>query len=215
MKERARLRYGLISATGGLLLNVLLKTVRHTVQNPDAPGGRPDPRHPVIYVLWHGRQLLLAPYVRGWGLGTLASRSRDGEYVARILTRWGFVVARGSSSRGGGAGLRTMIRYGRKGRSLAFTPDGPRGPRHRMKPGPLIAAQHTGLPLIPVSAAVDRAWELRSWDRFLVPKPFARIRIRVGDPVHVPAHADRRELRARAREVEESLNALTEALDAG
>lgn len=143
----------------------------------------------------------------------LISRSNDGEYLAEMLRRWGFVPVRGSSSRGGSAALRELIGYARAGRSIAITPDGPRGPRQRLKPGVLVAAQLTGLPLVPVAAGASRGWWLGGWDRFLIPRPFARIRVAYGAPVEIP-----RELTPGAQadymnRVEAELNRLTRWVD--
>jgi lysophospholipid acyltransferase (LPLAT)-like uncharacterized protein len=120
---------------------------------------------------------------------------------------------RGSSSRGGAAALLQMVRLLREGVSLAVTPDGPRGPRQKMKTGPLVAAQRAGVPLIPVTAGTDSAWWFEGWDRFLVPRPFARIRMVYGQPMFVPAEADEAEVERLALELEGRLNGLTEQVD--
>ncbi|MDB4948714.1 MAG: hypothetical protein JWM27_1363 [Gemmatimonadetes bacterium] len=159
----------------------------------------------VIFVLWHGRLLPCTYHHRQQGVVTLASQHRDGEYSARILDRWGFVAVRGSSSRGGLEALRELMRAVRRGRSLAITPDGPRGPREVMKPGPLLIAQRTGAPIIPTESAASRAWFFGGWDRFMVPKPFSRITIEYGEPVYVPRDADEAQLEAIARDVERRL----------
>src|SRR5690606_8758609 len=135
------------------------------------------PGKPAIYLLWHGRLLPCSYYHRHHGLATLISRHRDGDYIAGVVQRWGFRTIRGSSSRGGAAALLQMERLLRDGVSLAITPDGPRGPRQKMKPGPLYAAQRAGVPVIPVTAGCSRAWWFEGWDRFMVPQPFARIHL--------------------------------------
>ncbi|NIQ54300.1 MAG: DUF374 domain-containing protein, partial [Gammaproteobacteria bacterium] len=125
------------------------------------------------------------------------------------------VPVRGSSSRGAGAGLRNLLREAGAGRSVVLTPDGPRGPRQTMKPGALVVAQLTGLPVVPVSAGASRAfWFDSGWDRFLVPAPFARIVIGYGEPHPVPRDADETELDARSRALERAMNDLTDAVDA-
>jgi lysophospholipid acyltransferase (LPLAT)-like uncharacterized protein len=168
-----------------------------------------------IFVLWHGRLLAPAYLHRNEDLATLVSRSSDGEYLTRLLLRWRYVAVRGSSSAGGLASVRELVRHGRGGRSLVITPDGPRGPRQVMKEGPLYVARLSGLPIIPVSAAADRAWWIEGWDRFMVPRPFSRVRVLYGAPFHVAADADAAEIGDRARALEGVLNELTERVDRG
>lgn len=153
---------------------------------------------PVIFVFWHGHLLPLVHYHRREGIVVLVSEHADGESIARILHKSGFETARGSSTRGGMRGLRALVRAARAGKDLALTPDGPRGPRHEVKPGALAAAQMTGLPLLPLAVRVSSAWTLGSWDRFLVPKPFSAIRIEYLPPRFVPRDASRSELDALA-----------------
>lgn len=150
---------------------------------------RAGPLPPAIYVCWHEHQLPLAIFHARQGVVALTSRHRDGETVAKVLHRLGYRTARGSSSRGGAAGLRQMVRNGRQGRSLAFTPDGPRGPPRRCKPGTIVAAAMTGLPIVPVGVAVTRGWRLSSWDRFLIPAPGSSIFVSYGPALSVPPRA--------------------------
>lgn len=164
---------------------------------------------PVIFVFWHGQLLPLVHYHRNEGIVVLVSEHADGEYIAQVIHRHGFGTARGSSTRGGVKGLKGILRAAGEGRDLAFTPDGPRGPRHEFKWGALVTAQLTGLPVIPIGVGADRAWYLKSWDRFMIPKPFSQLRIRYGAPRWVPRHAGEEKLRDVARDVEEELKAFT------
>jgi lysophospholipid acyltransferase (LPLAT)-like uncharacterized protein len=143
-------------------------------------------RTPLIYVVWHARLLLLPYLYRDRGLRVLISHSRDGELVAGLVRRFGIVVVRGSSSRGGARGLRTLARAIGDGHSVVLVPDGPRGPSETVKPGVVALARMTGAPVVPLAFAASRQWQARSWDGFRVPKPFARCVVRFGDPVHVP-----------------------------
>ena len=161
---------------------------------------------PVIFVFWHGHLLPLVHYHRHERIVVLVSEHADGERIARVLARRGFGTVRGSSTRGGVGGLRALVRAARAGRDLALTPDGPRGPRGEFKPGALAAARMTGLPIVPLAVAASRAWHLSSWDGFLVPKPFARVRIRYLRPRFVARDASRSELEALARALGEELN---------
>ncbi|MGH7474730.1 MAG: lysophospholipid acyltransferase family protein [Longimicrobiales bacterium] len=210
---RAKARYRLAGWLGQHMLDALLATARFEVSGADAYRRYWTRGSPVIFVLWHGRLLPLTYLHRHQGIGTLISRSEDGEYIARIVERWGYTTARGSSTRGGAAALRELVRCARAGRSLAFTPDGPRGPRERVKPGVLTAAQLAGIPLVPIAGGTDRAWWFEGWDRFLVPKPFARIRVAYGEPLEVPRAADAPQLTALATELERRLQELMQQVD--
>jgi lysophospholipid acyltransferase (LPLAT)-like uncharacterized protein len=188
---RTGIRYGLAQHAGGAILDALMHTIRLRVENAGAYRERVNQGEPVIFVLWHGRLLPLGFVHRDQGVIGLASRSADGEYIARLLQHWGFGIVRGSSSSGGDTAFRELIRVLRAGRSVAITPDGPRGPRERLKPGVLQLAQITGAPLVPVAAAASKSWWFVGWDRFLVPRPFARLHVVYADPIFVPRdHAD-------------------------
>lgn len=203
------LKYSAAGFVGHAVLQSIFSTVRFRVETPE-----PFRNKPVIFALWHGRLLPLLYHHRYQGVTGLVSRSADGEYLARILQSWGFEVARGSSSRGGMPALREVVRIARSGGSIAITPDGPRGPRQKMKQGVLTAAQLSGLPLLPVSAAATRAWWFEGWDRFLVPKPFATVYVRYGDLIEVPRDATPADLAALEQRVENKINELTLQTDA-
>src|SRR5690554_7468578 len=129
-----------------------MATVRFETENEPEHGLRREGK-PLLGLCWHGHLLVFAFRQRGAGLATLISQSKDGEYIARVVQRWGYTVLRGSSSRGGAGALRSMVRVLRNGQSLAVTPDGPRGPRRKLKPGSLLAARMTGVPVLPTAAA--------------------------------------------------------------
>jgi hypothetical protein len=139
----------------------------------------------VVLACWHEELLPLLWHGRGIGMGVIVSGSRDGEYAARLAEGFGYKALRGSSSRRGGRALLEAVRALQAGTSVAFTPDGPRGPRRVFKPGAALAAQRAGVPLVPIRATPVQAWRLRSWDRFAIPKPGALVRIAYGDPIQV------------------------------
>ncbi len=143
-----------------------------------------------ILAFWH-RHLLLMPYsYRGRRISVLVSQSRDGELIARTVARLGIDSSRGSSSRGGAAGMRSLLRKAGEGYDLAFTPDGPRGPAGVVQPGVILAAAATGFPIQPVALAATRAKRLRSWDRFVVPLPLSTVHFVYGEPLAVARRAD-------------------------
>jgi len=143
----------------------------------------PAPLERAVYALWHEQLLPMAYLHRGQGAAALVSRHRDGEILVRVLERLGYRTVRGSSTRGGAAGFRALVREGRRGHPLAVTPDGPLGPRRRAQPGAARAAAAAGLLLLPVAAAARPCWRLRSWDRFVVPAPGARVWVARGEPL--------------------------------
>jgi lysophospholipid acyltransferase (LPLAT)-like uncharacterized protein len=167
-----------------------------------------------IYALWHARLLALVFSHRARGVAVLVSRHRDGELVTRIIARLGFVTARGSSTRGGEEGLREMIEWAGRGRSLSITPDGPRGPVEQVKPGLVYLAGRTGYPVLPVAAATRSLWRLRSWDGFQIPRPFARVVVAYGPPIAVAGGLDRETLERTRGELEAAIAAVTRVADA-
>ncbi len=144
---------------------------------------------PHLYAHWHGDELLLVPVFSGRGYGVMASRSRDGEVMAKLLGRLGYFVVRGSSSRGGAGGLKGLIDAVRlERRSAAVAVDGPRGPVFEVKPGILLLAQSTGLPIIPAAGVASREWKIKgAWNKGFYPKPLARCVVLFGEPFFVPA----------------------------
>jgi len=217
-EDRRRPRYPawieLAAWAGALVLRLLgmswrIERVRMAEYDAELARGRR-----CIYALWHSRLLPLVFTHRGLGVAALVSRHRDGELITRIIERLGYVAARGSSTRGGEEGLRDMLEWADRGHSLTITPDGPRGPVERVKPGLLYLASRTGLPILPVAAAARSSWRLRSWDGFRVPRPFARLVVAYGDPIAVPADLDREALEAQRLEVEAAIARVTAEVDA-
>jgi hypothetical protein len=167
---------------------------------------------PVIFVFWHGQLLPLVHVHRHEGIVVLVSEHTDGEYVSRIIERNGFGTVRGSSTRGAMKGLRALVRAAREGRDLALTPDGPRGPPGVLKPGALLVAQLTGLPIVPLGVGASRGWRFKSWDGLLVPEPLSTIEIEYLPPRLVPRDAAREQIERLAAEIGEELNALSARL---
>ncbi len=147
-------------------------------------------RTPILHTFWHEHLLPLAYAHRGRGIVVLVSESSDGEIISQVLHRLGYGTARGSSSRGGRRAFVEAVRAAREGHGLAISPDGPRGPRQRLQPGALLLAARTGLPLVPLSCGARPCRRLRSWDRFQLPWPFARLRIVVGPPLQITPRTD-------------------------
>ncbi len=147
-------------------------------------------KRPQVFLLWHEALLPLLWQHRNQGVAIVVSEARDGQYLSDLAVTLGYGAVRGSSTRGGARALLGAVRELQAGRSVAFTPDGPRGPRRELKPGVVAAAQRGGGVIVPIHAEADRAWRLHSWDRFMIPKPLARVRITYGRPFQV-AEGDR------------------------
>ena len=155
-------------------------------------------QHPASYILAipHSSLFVAAAYYRDQGMVTLASRSSDGDHIAAILKPLGYHVVRGSSSRGGANGFRALLNAKQEHPHIALTVDGPRGPAMKPKPGVVALAELTGLPILP-AVAHGPGLRLRTWDRFLLPPPFARCTMLFGEPMVVPPGVDREECAAR------------------
>ena len=169
---------------------------------------------PIVFAIWHAQLLSLGFRHRDEGVVALVSEHADGEYLVRLIERIGFHTVRGSSTRGGIQGLKGLIRAAREGHDLTITVDGPRGPARVFKPGALLAAQTTGCPVVPVGMGCSSAWRFRSWDRFLVPKPFSTVRVAYGEPRWVARDAGRDALDALAAEIGREMNELTARCEA-
>jgi lysophospholipid acyltransferase (LPLAT)-like uncharacterized protein len=172
-------------------LHVLARTWRVRVINGDYVRDLRRARNPFIFALWHGHLLPLLWHHRGEGVLVLISEHRDGELVARTAESLGYGLIRGSTTRGAERALITLVRELQAGHEVAITPDGPRGPAATFASGALVAAQRSDSFILPVAASADRAWRLRSWDRFMIPKPFARVTVAYGAPAKVLATTPR------------------------
>jgi lysophospholipid acyltransferase (LPLAT)-like uncharacterized protein len=163
-----------------------------------------------IYVFWHERIMMTTYWWRNRKIVVLTSQSRDGEYIARFIQRFGYGAVRGSSSRGAVGAVLEMARLMRAGCTTCFVVDGPRGPRRQAKTGPALLAKRSGHPILPVTMALKKHWTLRTWDHFQVPKPFSRAKVFVAPPIYVAADADDQELEQKRIELQQALDDLTE-----
>ena len=172
-----------------------------------------DPEtYPYITITWHNRLLffpvMFPKYARERTVA-LISASRDGQYVADVVQLFGIKSARGSSSRRGGIALHESIKYLNDNYNLSMTPDGPRGPKYKMSRGPVIMASKTGRPVLPITINYSSYWEIKSWDRFRIPKPWAKISLIIGDPLHIPSDLTDKEIEEWRRVLEQKLNAVS------
>jgi lysophospholipid acyltransferase (LPLAT)-like uncharacterized protein len=188
-------------------------SLRYRIEDPHGLLRRATDR-PLLFAFWHNR-IFLMPYLfyHYWRprqrvrVAALVSASRDGGQLAGLLEQFGLVCVRGSSSRRGSQALRELARLVGEGYDIAITPDGPRGPKYVAQDGAISLAQLTGMPIIPVSYVLSRKITFNSWDNFMIPLPFTRCVVRVGQLLQVPpgdaAHAEKR------LELERTLQALS------
>ena len=158
-----------------------------------------------IYAFWHENLLLPAYQYGKRNIHVLISQHADGELIAEACRHLGFQLVRGSTTRGGVEALRLMKRLADSGH-LAITPDGPRGPRRKVQQGAIYLASKTGLPIIPIGFAYQRAWRLKSWDRFALPVPFSQAACVTGNPIKVPSNATREEMEEYRFKVQEAID---------
>jgi lysophospholipid acyltransferase (LPLAT)-like uncharacterized protein len=186
-----RIKFALVATAVSSVLRFIGVTLRSTMSfdaNTIDPGL--TQYHARIFPFWH-RCVLPATFLfRDRNLAVMTSRSTDGEYIARVIQKFGFFAIRGSSSRGGSQALLEMRTLIHNNGTAVFTIDGPRGPRYVAKRGPVLLASMTGVPIIPFYVAVKHAWVLNSWDRFVIPKPFTRIHTHFSEMIFVPSNLD-------------------------
>jgi len=184
-----RTQLALVSWIVPLLLRLIGCTLRSTMTFEEGAIQGLDEIHPGIFPFWHRCVLPAAWLFRGRHLAVMTSQSRDGEYIARVISRFGFLPVRGSSSRGGQRALMEMNKLLDEGNGVAFTIDGPRGPRYVAKKGPVLLARVSGVAITAFYVAVERAWVLKTWDRLVIPKPFSRVHVGVARKIFVPPNA--------------------------
>ena len=147
-----------------------------------------------IFVGWHGRTFVPAIFFRGRGVWTIISQSLDGEMQNKIFSWFGFKTIRGSTGRGGARAAVESIRVLKKGGTMAFTPDGPRGPSGVVQGGVMLMAKKSGAALVPVGISASRRWNLPTWDRYMFPKPFAKCLMMFGNPIYLSKDASEEEV---------------------
>lgn len=217
LSARQRAQAAAIAAVGYPLISALGHTLRWRVDGlQHFDGILASGRQPVM-TFWHGRILPATFYFRRRGIVVMTSENFDGEWIARIIQRFGYGAARGSTSRGGRRALLQLVREVRDGRPAGFAIDGPRGPARVAQPGAVWLAGATGQPLLPFHLEASRYWELGSWDRTQIPKPFSTVALAVGEAMPVAAGLGedaleqvRMELESRLRGLEDRARAMLE-----
>ncbi|MEO8071199.1 MAG: lysophospholipid acyltransferase family protein [Acidobacteriota bacterium] len=208
LPRRKQIQAAAIAAVGTPLIELLGATYRWRESGAEHVARvLRDGRQP-IYAVWHGRIMAGTLYLRDRRIVVITSENFDGEWVARIIHRFGYSTARGSTSRGGAKALVQLRRDMQAGFPAAFTVDGPRGPARVAQPGAVWLASATGNPIIPFHIEASSSWTVNSWDRHQVPKPGSGLAIALGAPIEVPPKATEAQIETSRRELEEALGRL-------
>jgi lysophospholipid acyltransferase (LPLAT)-like uncharacterized protein len=210
-----RLRLGFLALLIWLPVRLLLATVRVRVLHADRLASTRALGKPVLYAFWHGRQLALFMVNPESRLGVLISHSKDGEMHSHICRWFGLEVVRGSSSRGGWQGLMGLLRHIKHGHPVGMAVDGPKGPIYEAKPGLLALSRLSQSPILPVSAGFRKALVFKSWDRFMLPRPFTKATVAFGEPMWVPEQATAADLADWSIQLTQRLRSLTALVDEG
>lgn len=190
------------------LIRIIGKTIRYEVEGWDNFEAIEKAGKLPIYAFWHDRIFAGTYFFRDRGIVVITSQSLDGEYIARFIQRLGYGAVRGSSTRGGVGALVEMIRFMRQGHAMAFSVDGPKGPRYKAKTGAVLLAKKTGNTMMPFVVESKKFWTIKSWDKLQIPKPFTRARLMIAKPIYVPADADDEIIERKLAELQQSLDVL-------
>ncbi len=208
-----RLKITIFSSLGYWIIRLIGASMHWVVQgtrNLDSVHAKGER---AILTFWHGRIFMATYYFRGRGIVVMTSQNRDGEYIARVIQRFGYRAARGSSTRGSHGAILECLQATKNGKDLGLTIDGPRGPRYVAKPGAAYLARKSGNPVVPFNVSVEKKWVMRSWDHFQIPRPFSRAVVLVGEPIYVDADAAEEQIEAAEKRIQLSLEQLLERGD--
>ena len=208
-----RLQVALIAAIGYPLMALLCWTLRWKVEGLEHSEAIVRSGHQPVMAFWHGRILPATYYFRNRGIVVITSENFDGEWIARIIERFGYGTARGSSTRGARRATRQLLRAMKAGRPVGFTLDGPKGPARVAQSGAVWLAGATGNPILPFHLEASRHWTVRSWDRTQIPKPFSTVALVVGAPLAVAAGLGPDALESSRVELEHTLTRLAHRCD--
>jgi hypothetical protein len=203
--SRIAIKFGLMPLAY-YLIRIYFSSIKIRTINEDLVINRFKSDQKAIGAIWHQRIILALSYAkkfRAYKPSVMISQSRDGDVIADVYSRFNFRPVRGSSSRGGREALAAIIADLSQNPFAVHVLDGPRGPKGVVKPGVVVMAQLSGVPIFPAYLSVNRAWVLKSWDRTLIPKPFSTIFVRWGDPVIVPAHLDDKTFESTRKKIED------------
>lgn len=190
------------------LVRVIGKTLRYKVEGLENFESIVNAGKIPIYTFWHNRIFAGTYFFRNRGIVVMSSRSFDGEYIARFIKRLGYGTVRGSSTRGAISSLIEMIRLMKRGVPTAFSIDGPKGPKYVAKLGACLLAKKTGNPMMPFVVECEKYWEVGSWDKLQIPKPFSRVNVIIATPIYVSAESEEQEIENKRTALQNSLDEL-------
>ncbi len=203
-----RVKISLISTLGYWVIRCVCSTLRWETEDSQSLESVRHAGRRMILTFWHGRIFLATYYFRNQGIVVLTSQNRDGEYIARVIQRFGYGAARGSSTRGSHGATVEALRALKGGRDVGITIDGPRGPRYVAKKGAAFLARKSGSPVVPFCISAEKKWVVQSWDHFMIPKPFSRAIALIGRPIYLNADASEEEVQITENLIQQSLDEL-------
>jgi len=210
---KQHIQLGLITWSAYWVIRILGPSIRFSVSLEEGSIEEAD-LGATIFAFWHNCMIPAMYLFRDMQVRVMSSDSFDGEYTGRIMQKFGFVKVRGSSTRGAVRALLGMRRALEQGAAVAFTIDGPKGPRYMAKPGPVALARSTGAPMVVFHIAMQRAWVLRTWDGTMIPKPFTRALVRISRKIVVPTDASDQEMEFSHKELQSALDRVREFCEA-
>jgi lysophospholipid acyltransferase (LPLAT)-like uncharacterized protein len=205
-----KLYFYALSLIGWGFIQILAKTWRWEIHGFEHFEKLKEKTPSIIYAFWHGRILAATYFWRNRGIVVLTSENKDGEYIAHVIHRFGYGSSRGSTSRGAVKGTMGLIRTLKSGKPVAFTVDGPRGPRHQVQQGVTWLSSYSAHPILPFHIEAKRAKDLASWDRFQIPLPFSHVRVDIAEPMILEKDLSEEILEIKRVELENVLNRLRE-----
>ncbi len=210
------LKIGIVSWIGAIVLWSLYKSWRWKVPDSLHDDSFWEGANPRIFAFWHNRQIAmpgLHKYFKWRPVASLISQHGDGRMIAKAVGRLGLDSVAGSSTRGAAEALRAMARKLEEGSNVAITPDGPKGPIYKMKAGPIHLARLSGAPIYPLAIAAQKSWVFKSWDRMILPRPFTKVVVLIGEPLTVAPDMSEEEVENNVVLLEKRLNELTDKAD--
>jgi lysophospholipid acyltransferase (LPLAT)-like uncharacterized protein len=208
-----RFKISIISMMGYWVIRFIGRTLRWEAMDYEKLQSMRVAGKNLILAFWHGRIIMATYYFRNQGIVVMTSQNRDGEYIARVIQRFGYGVARGSSTRGSRGATAEIFRALDRGNDVGFTMDGPRGPRYVAKRGAAFIARKSGRPVLPFSVSAEKKWVMNSWDHFQIPKPFSRAVVLIGDPIYIHKGASEEEIKVIESQIQKSLDELRDRGD--
>jgi len=203
-----RIKLSLISDLGYWIILFFCRSLRWEIKEPQSLEPVRAAGKRMILTFWHGRIFMATYHFRHRGITVMTSQNRDGDYIARVIERFGYRAARGSSSRGSRGATIECLRAMKDGGDLGITIDGPRGPRYVAKPGAAYLARKSGNPVVPFNISVEKKWVMGSWDHFQVPRPFERAVVLLENPIFVNESATEKEIEEAEVQIQSSLDEL-------